>query len=414
MPFADAPPANYHRHSTAAKEVLALPAAWDDHVRCSTVKGRPLRLVVVGLLLACAATIWASAAFAAGPRQHKSEPSLKPLWSAFPLAHNQKPAQRQAPGANGVDGTSADDHSFRTLPLMGTAFLALLVVGGIAFAVVRHSRPALVGLPSRPLQGGFLMSNARRRLWGRSESEGPPEQEVGKPQGVVDRLSEYAPSENRSAIPAEDPPAFDESAAEQEPVTAQPNPRADLSAVGEEVAAVLESAEEAAAAIRRSAVEEAARRRAELEAEIAAEIEEVRRGADAEFADAQRIRTDADAYATETRASADKYGERRRTEADREAATIVAEAQSRLDEADSEAERKAREAEAGARARVDALKAEAGRYEERLDNIFVVFREMSSQLEELVGGRRAANPESPGDEELDEALRPDSSTTRAA
>jgi hypothetical protein len=413
MPFADAPPANYHRQSTAAKEVLALPAAWDDHVRCSTVKRRPLRLVLVGLLLACAATIWASAAIAAAPRQHKSEPSLKPLWSAFPLAHDQKSAQRQAPDAKG-SASSADDHSFRTLPLMGTAFLALLVLGGIAFAAVRHSRPALVGLPSRPLQGGFLMSNARRRLWGRSESEGPPEQEVGKPQGVVDRLSEYAPSENRSAIPAEDPSASDESAAEQEPVTAQPNPRADLSAVGEEVAGVLQSAEEAAAAIRRSAVEEAARRRAELEAEIAAEIEEVRRGADAEFADAQRIRTDADAYATETRASADKYGERRRTEADREAATIVAGAQSRLDEADSEAERKAREAEAGARARVDALKAEAERYEERLDNIFVVFREMSSQLEELVRGRRAANPESPGEEELDDALRPDSSTTRAA
>jgi hypothetical protein len=375
--------------------------------------GRLLRLVLVGLLLACAATIWASAAIAAGPRQHKSEPSLKPLWSAFPLAHDQKSAQRQAPGAKGVSPSSGDDHSFRTLPLMGTALLALLV-GGIAFAAVRHSRPALVGLPSRPLQGGFLMSNARRRLWGRSESEGPPEQEVGKPQGVVDRLSEYAPSENRSAIPAEDSPAFDESAAEQEPATAQPNPRADLSAVGEEVAAVLESAEEAAAAIRRSAVEEVARRRNELEAEIAAEFEEARRGADADRADAQRLRADADAYATETRAAADDYGQRRRTEAEREAATIVAEAQSRLNAADAEAERKVREAEAGARARVDALKAEAGRYEERLDNIFVVFREMSSQLEELVGGRQAANPESPGGEELDDALRPNSSTTRAA
>jgi hypothetical protein len=375
--------------------------------------GRLLRLVLVGLLLACAATIWASAAIAAGPRQHKSEPSLKTLWSAFPLAHDQKSAQRQAPGAKGVSASSGDDHSFPTLPLMGTAFLALLV-GGIAFAAVRHSRPALVGLPSRPLQGGFLMSNARRRLWGRSESEGPPEQEVGKPEGVVDRLSEYAPSENRSAIPAEDSPASDESAAEQEPGTAQPNQRADLSAVGEEVAAVLESAEEAAAAIRRSAVEEAARRRHELEAEIAAEFEEARRGADADRADAQRLRADADVYATETRAAADDYGERRRTEADREAATIVAQAQSRLDAADAEAERKVREAEAGARARVDALKSEAGRYEERLDNIFVVFREMSSQLEELVGGRQAANPESPGEEELDDALRPDSSTTRAA
>ena len=151
-------------------------AAWDDHVRCGTVKGRPFRLVLVGLLLACAATIWASAAIAAGSRQHKSEPSLKPLWSAFPLAHDQKSAQQQAPGANGARALSADDHTFGTLPLMGTAFLALLVVGGIAFVAVRHSRPALVGLPFRPLEGGFLMSNARRRLLWRSESKVPPEQ----------------------------------------------------------------------------------------------------------------------------------------------------------------------------------------------------------------------------------------------
>lgn len=259
------------------------------------------------------------------------------------------------------------------------------------------------------------MSNARRKLWGRSESDAASEQEVGKREGVVDRLSEYAPNENRPAIPDDDPPAFfDEPGAEQEPARTPPRARTGLSAVGDEVAAVLESAEEAAAAIRRSAVEEAARRRAELEAEIAAEIEEARRGADAEFAEAHRLRADADAYATETRAAADDYGERRRMEADREAATLVAEAQSRLDTADSEAERKVREAEAGARARVDALRAETERYEERLDNIFVVFREMSSQLEELLGGRRAPNPESPGGEGLDDALRPDSSTTRAA
>jgi hypothetical protein len=388
-------------------------AARDEHARCGPLKGRTCRLVVLGSLLACAATMWASAAIAAGQQQRKPQPSLKTLWSAFPLAQKQESAQRHAAGANSVRAVSTDEHTLGTLPLVGAGLLALLVVGGIAVVAVRHTRPVLVGLPSRPSKGGFLMSNARRRLWGRSESDTPPEQEVGKPQGVVDRLSEYASSENRSDIPEENPAAPDEPAVEREPATTQPSPRTGLSAVGDEVAAVLQSAEEAAAAIRRSALEEAARRRAELEAEIAAEIEEARRGADAEFADAQRLRTDADAYATETRASADNYGERRRTEADREAATIVAEAQSRLDAADSEAERKVREVEAGARARVDALKAETERYEERLDNIFVVFREMSSQLEELVRGRRTAGPESPGDEGLDDALRPDS-TTRAA
>lgn len=398
--------------------MLALAAAWDGHVRCGAVTGRVLRLVALGLLLAGAVAIWGSAAIAAGHVQRKPQPSLKPLWAAFPLAQKQKSAQRQAAATSSARGFSADDHTFGTLPLVGVGFLALLVIGGIAVVAVRYSRPALVGVSSRTNEGGFLMSNARRRLWARNESDASPEQdaeeEVGKPERIVDRLSEYSSSEGRSDAPAEDPPAPDEPFAEMQPATAQPSARTDPSAVGEEVAAVLQSAEEAAAAIRRSAVEEAARRRGELDAEIAAEIEEARRGADADLADAQRLRADAEIYATQTRAAADDYGERRRTEADREAATIVGEAQSRLDSAEAEAERKVREAEKGARTRVDALKAEAELYEERLDNIFVVFREMSSQLEELVDGRRAASPESPGDEGLEDALQPDSSTTRAA
>jgi hypothetical protein len=380
------------------------------------VKGRPLRLVFFGLLVACAATMLASAAIANGQPQRKSQPSLKPLWSAFPLAQKQKSAERQA-DANTARAPSAGDHTFGTLRLVGVAFLTLLVVAGSIAVVVRHPRPALAGLPSRPSEGGFLMSNARRRLWGGSKSDASPErpgeQEGSKPQRVVDRLSEYVASESQPAVTAGDQPASDEPAAEQQAATAGASVPTDLSAVGDEVAAVLQSAQEAAASIRRSVLEEAARRRDELEAEITAEIEEARRGADADRADAQHLRADAEAYAMETKAAADKYGEQRRAEAEREAATIVAEAQSRLDAADAEAERKVREAEAGARVRVDRLKAEAERYEERLDNIRVVFREMSSQLEELAGGRRTASGESPGDEGLEDALRPDP-TSRAA
>src|ERR687887_2948511 len=63
MPFADAPRTNYHRPSTAVKGVLALAAARDYQVRCGAVKGRSLRLVVVGLLLAGAMALSASAPF---------------------------------------------------------------------------------------------------------------------------------------------------------------------------------------------------------------------------------------------------------------------------------------------------------------------------------------------------------------
>jgi hypothetical protein len=383
----------------------------DTKLDIPVVKGRPLRLVFFGLLMACAATMLASAALASGQPQRKSHPSLKPLWSAFPLAQKQKAAERQA-DANTARAPFAGDHTLRTFGLVGAAFVTLLVVGGsIAVVAVRHPRPALAGLPSRPFEGGFLMSHARRRLWGRSESNASPErlreQEDSEPQRVVDRLSEYVASESRSAVTAGDQPSSDEPAAEQQPSTAGASAPTDLSAVGDEVAAVLQSAQEAAATIRRSALEESARRRDELDAKITAEIEEARRGADSDRADAQHLRADAEAYSMETRTAADKYGERRRADAEREAAAIVAEAQSRLDAADAEAERKVREAEAGARAHVDMLTAEAERYEERLDNIFVVFREMSSQLEELVGGRRTASREGPGGEGLEDALRPD-------
>jgi len=379
------------------------------------MKGRHLRLLVLCLLLAFAATMWAPAAPAGDQPQRKSQPSMKPLWSAFPLAQEQKAAKRQA-DANTARATSADDHTFGTLPLVGAAFLALLVVGGIAVVAVRHPRPALAGLPSRPFEGGRLMSNARRKLWGRSESDPSPERLSDKansePQRVVDRLSEYVAGESQSEVTAGDQPPSDEPAAEQQTSKAGASGPTDLSAVGDEVATVLQSAQEAAATIRRSALEEAARRRDELDAEIKAEIEEARRSADADRADAQRVKADAEAYAMETRAAADEYGEQRRAEAERESATIVAEAQSRLDAADAEAERKVREAAAGARAHVEMLKAEAERYEERLDNIFVVFREMSSQLEELVRGRTASH-ESPGDEGLEDALRPDPNSRAA-
>jgi hypothetical protein len=380
------------------------------------MKGRRLHLLVLCLLVAFAATMWAPAPFAGDQPPRKSQPSLKALWSAFPLTQKQKSAQRQAADTNAPRAPSADDHTFGTLPLVAVAFLALLVLGGIAVVAVRHPRPALAGLPSRPFEGGRLMSNARRKLWGRSKSDASPErlsEHDSEPQRVVDRLSEYVDGESRSTVTAGDQPPSDEPAAEQQPSKAGASGPTDLSAVGDEVAAVLQSAQEAAATIRRSALEEAEKRRDELDAEIKAEIAEARRSADADRADAQHLRADAEAYAMETRAAADKYGEQRRAEAERESATIVAEVQSRLDSADAEAERKMREAEAGARAHVDMLKAEAERYEERLDNIFVVFREMSSQLEELVHGRRTASRESPGDQGLEDALRPDP-TSRAA
>lgn len=388
-------------------------AARDYPVLSGGLKGHLLRLVVLALLVACAATFWSPAARADNRSQRKSQPTLKPLWSAFPLDRNQEPKRGQAvaeKSARAAQPSSTDNHTSGTLPLIGAAVLAILIAGGVALVVVRRPQPALLlaagrhlpmavyRLPFRPPEGGFLMANARRRLWPRNESGAPTEEPEGDPQRVVDRLAEYASGGNRSSPPAADQEAHDAPVAESEATPA------DLSAVGDEVGAVLKTAQEAAETIRRAALEEAAKRRDEAEAAAAAEI-----------AEAQRVRAEADTYASQTTAAADGYAEQRRSETERESARIVADAESRLAAADAEVDRKLREAEVRERARIDMLKAEAEVYEERLDNVLVLFREMSSQLEELLGPRRKPGGDRAApDEALDEALHPHSSDSRSA
>src|ERR687888_438663 len=324
--------------------------------------------------------------------------------------------------AHAQSPSTGDDGGTLAL-LAGAVFLAMLVIGGIALVAVRLPRPALVlpggrylpnadfRLPFRPPKGGLLMSKARRRLWARGGSNTPtgrPEEHAGgNPHRIVDRLAEYAPRETQPSAPAPDDEAHEEPLAAQEAADVP----ADLSALGHQVGAVLESAQETAAPHRRTGPAEAAKRRDEVEAEAAAAIEEARRSAEADRVAARRAQSDAEAYAAETRAAADTYAEKRRAEAERESEAIAAGVQSRLAAADAEVERKVREAEARAHGRVEMLKAEAERYEERLDNLFVVFREMSSQLEKLIGASQTTKGEHAGPGEgLEDALRPDPST----
>jgi hypothetical protein len=387
------------------------------------MNGRLRRVVLVALLSACAAAVWTPAVFAGGQTQRKSHPTLKPLWSAFPLDRPQNSDRKQAVGDRSAQTKtpSAGGDTLGTLPLVGAIALAMLVTGGIAALAVRRqlalplvrrgvgSPKITVRPPFRPSEGGFAMSNARRRLWGRSDSDAPAE--GANAQRVVDRVSEYAAAENRSSTPPADQEVLDEPVSDGADAAKGDGPT-DLSAVGDEVGAILNSAQEAAANIRRAALEEAAKQSDEVQAAVAAELGAARRAAKTEREEAHRVRAEADAYDGATRAAADDYAEQRRAEAEREAGMIVAEARSRLEAADAEVEHKLEKAEAQTRGRVDMLKTEAERYEERLDNIFVVFREMSSQLEELLGAREVTRAES--DDGLEDALRPGPSSSRAA
>jgi hypothetical protein len=140
----------------------------------------------------------------------------------------------------------------------------------------------------------------------------------------------------------------------------------------------------------------------------AAEVDEARRVADADRADASRIRAEAEAYAKDMRAAADSFAEQGRRGVEREAAQIVADAQKRLAAADADVEQKVRKPRRMPVSGRKLLQVEVQRYEERIENILVVFRGMGSQLEDLLGRQRteSRNLGEASDKALEDALRP--------
>ena len=240
--------------------------------------------------------------------------------------------------------------------------------------------------------------------------EQPPEQSEGREsRSPRDRLLQYSMTDEvapEEAVDAPSEPAVDK---EAEPVEAEAH--ADVARVGEEVGVVLTSAQEAAARIRGNAQEEAERVRAEAETTAAAVVAEAREAAEADRAEATRIRTEAEAYDRDTRAAADAFVEQRRSDAEREAAQIVGDAQRRLEDADAQVEQTIRQATATEREQIEVLQAEVAHYEERLESILVVFRGVSSQLEDLLARRQAERLDQldVSDEALADALQPDRS-----
>jgi hypothetical protein len=387
-----------------------------------------LLLGLAGFLAAAFLSVGASNG--AAPRTTTNP--LQQLWKQYPLRPSgtgtatgaragAERAQRQPQSRRVAGDQGGLSTTWVLLISVGTGiavFVALMSLRNVARRRGRRARgKSEARVRPRPAKGGSEMANLRRKLRALTETNAPTDGakedatgEGAQPASPVDRLSAYSlnePVPTETDVTAE-PPAGEE----PDPVEAEAPP--DLAAVGEEVTTILKSAQEAAARIRRTAQKEAERLRAETESTAVAELDDVRGIAEAERAEASRIRAEAEAYAKDTRAAADAFSEERRTEAEREAAKVGAEAQKRLEAADAEAERKIRQAEASGRQRREALQAEAGRYEERLENMLAVFQGMSSQLEDLLGKGRAGTGDAPeaSDEELEDALRPDRPSSR--
>jgi hypothetical protein len=360
-------------------------------------------------------------------------PDLTPLWSAFPLgqprhaADGKNPAleSRQAQSRSPTDSQGSGSGPFRLLVAVATGMLLVAVLADLALGVLRPAQSferrrgrrarSTARLPIRSTKGGSSMANLRRKLQALSEPNAPLDEsqeqlpeEGGSATSPVDRLAEYSLKEELAAAAEGSAEAEAEPVADDESESPGAKVAADLGAVGEEVATVLKSAQEAAAQIRQKAREEAERVRKEAESVAAAEVDEARRVADTDRADASRTRAEAETYAEDKRAAADSFAEQRRRDAEREAAQIVDDAQKRLAAADADVEQKIRQAEAHTRQRTELLQAEVERYEERIENILVVFRGMGSQLEDLLGRQRdeSRNLAEASDEALEDALRP--------
>lgn len=160
----------------------------------------------------------------------------------------------------------------------------------------------------------------------------------------------------------------------------------DHAQVGERVTAVLEVAKRASEDTLAKAGRAAERLLAEFESAATAAVTEAARRAQEVRREADQFRAEADRYSAETRKAADAYAAETRAGAEQAAAKAVSEAEERV-------------------RRHAAIIAEAGLFEERLQNLVTVFRGMTDQLEDLLAQRQEPTEgEAPAEETLQESL----------
>jgi hypothetical protein len=408
----------------------------------------PIFLTCMALLLAQA--VVSAAAAEAGSRTREQVPSE--LWKTYPLnpgggridagkqGTDESSPSTQTSTSNRRGTPDADEQGSvgdKTPWAMGLlAAVGLVVLGLVALLALRHFSVAAVVLggqregPGRRnsrsqfsvprAEKGSTMDKWMRKARAHNSKRASKRAQAGAREvheempPPAERVSEYLMTERAAT---ENQAEASEGHLEETPAEVAPDAPAEISgtegesgltAVGEEVQAVLSSAQDAAAAIRRKAEEEAKRARSNAWATAKAEIAEAQRIAAGNREDAERIRAEAEAFAAEARVAAETLTEELRTSAEREAARIEEEARERLSAADADAKRKVERAEDEARERIGLLRGEIERHEERLENILVILGGMSSQIEDVLAARSPSGETA--DESLQDALRLDRSS----
>jgi hypothetical protein len=402
-----------------------------------------VRSVLLAVVLACGwqATV-AAPALAERGRSAPRNPTK--LWKAYPLIPREqslpgtKPA---APVAARIAATGSSDGGQSSSLLLVSLGLAVAMVAGALLLVSLRLAPASA------LGVAWRSPRARRRAFGARL----PRRFSRRPEGVhrfphlggerhddgsevvaaaagaagpVGRKDIFIPNSMRgqerteTVNQARNPTSQGASDTDQVPVEGGGTEVGRAEQVGEQVAAVLVSAEQAAEQIRESARQDGERIRAEAKDEVATALSATKLDAERGRRESEKLRADADAYNKQTREAADRYVTEMREKSDKEIAQTRAEVDEQVRGIRRAAELRAKDLATEARARQKTLLQEVARAEARLEQLLGIFRGMTLQLESLVSAESAgrsgdAEEKTSVAEPLDEALKPRPSASRS-
>jgi hypothetical protein len=335
------------------------------------------RLAAALVCGALAATGFAAASFtqplaqrAQAPAQSSTRPAKPPyeLWGKYPLGESTVETSAPAAQRRAVVSEDSEDDMRQTL-LVGLAALGLLVL-------------ALATLWSLRFRQRRLVAESRQELLAIMALPAPAHEKIGRAQAFAAGLGCDMVSGNRPH--ARGKHVTDESEVKSPMQEGSAGSRG-YAEFGDRVAAVLQAAEEAAHQIRSDAQTAAEQMTRHAEQSSKTMLEEAK-------AEAQRVRLEADTEAKNTREAVESYATTHRREAEEKAAKTLAEADAQARAAREAAEAMAQRIEEGARSLEEEVREQERMIRGRMQRYLAALRDVSSQIEEVMGETERAEP----------------------
>ena len=350
---------------------------------------------------------------AAQPPALKKSPPAE-LWSKYPAGEERlRSTPRSDPPRPSAEPNrsppiapaATSDRPIAVFAAAGSAVLVLVAVGLVLVARRPGRRPehlaeVVVLTPRRETaaeRGQEIRAQAEALV---AQFGTPARAATGAPaRSALRECDKYAPSfpqgeRGHLSTPSEHTPSVTGTTSENvEPSLAEEKAQAPAYAdFGSRVAGILDAAEQTAEQIRAEARDDAAALRQDAEAASAARRDQLEREAD-------KLRSEAETYAAETRKTGESYATQHRREAEEQAARTLSDAEAQARATREAAEEMAAQIETTGRQRQEQLQEATGTMEARLQRAVGGLREMTAQLESLLG----AQPPS-SDETIVEAL----------